>query len=212
MRSFDITEVSLPNYAQPELGAESGEFYAPPTTHLIATVEDLTDMLDYASEDIDGMDDDAGAEPGQNTPNIGRWIATSTYDVYMVDTPEKKDDDGTKDPDEDKPVGEPLTRRHQRRRSRSRQARESNTSTGDNDTLDNAKDSDHPVEPAFEQDEGKRDKSTPTNLSIMKIRKIVTIYRPPKRILASVTKISSCLRSHLNKNALSDSSSPPREA
>ena len=97
MRSFDITEVSLPNYAQPELGAESGEFYAPPTTHLIATTL-------YASENIIGMDDDAGAEPGQNPPITGRWTTTSTYDVYMVDTPEKKDDDGTKDPIEDKPV------------------------------------------------------------------------------------------------------------
>ena len=32
MQSLAITEVSLPNYAQPELGAESGEFYVPPTT------------------------------------------------------------------------------------------------------------------------------------------------------------------------------------
>ena len=44
-------------------------------------------MLDYASEDIDGMDDDAEAEPGQNPSISGRWTATSTYDVYMVDTP-----------------------------------------------------------------------------------------------------------------------------
>ena len=55
-------------------------------------------MLDYASEDIDGMDDDAGAEPGQNPPITRHWTATSTYDVYMVDTPEKKDDDSTQDP------------------------------------------------------------------------------------------------------------------
>ena len=94
MRSLAIMEVSPLNYAQPELGAESGEFCVPPTTHLVATVEDLTDMLDYASEDIDGMDDDAGADPGQNPPIIGRWTATSTYDMYMVDTPKKDDDDG----------------------------------------------------------------------------------------------------------------------
>ena len=62
MRSLAITEKSLPNYGQPGLGAESGEFYVPPTTHFIATVEDLTDMLDYASEDINGMDDNAGKE------------------------------------------------------------------------------------------------------------------------------------------------------
>ena len=43
------------NYAQPGLGAESREFYVPPTTHFIATVEDLIDMLDYDFENIDGM-------------------------------------------------------------------------------------------------------------------------------------------------------------
>ena len=36
------------------------EFVAHPHTHLIATVDDLTDMLDFDSEDIDGMDNDAG--------------------------------------------------------------------------------------------------------------------------------------------------------
>ena len=74
-------------------------------------------MLDYTSEDIDGMDDDVEAEPGQNPPITGRWTATSTYDVYMVDTPEKKDDDGTQDRDEDKPVDEPPKHRRQQRRS-----------------------------------------------------------------------------------------------
>ena len=48
-------------------------------------------MLDYASEDIDGMDDDAGAESGQVPPITGRWTTTSIYDIYMVDTPDKKD-------------------------------------------------------------------------------------------------------------------------
>ena len=38
------------------------EIQTPPTTHFVATVDDLTDMLDYDSEDIDGMDDDAGDE------------------------------------------------------------------------------------------------------------------------------------------------------
>ena len=89
MRSLAITKGSPPNYALTGLGAESREFYVPPTTHFIATVEDLTDMLDYASEDMDGMDDDADHEQGQNPPFIGRWTATSSYDVYMVDTPKK---------------------------------------------------------------------------------------------------------------------------
>ena len=43
----------------------------PPTTHLIATVDDLTDMLDFDYEDIDGMDDDAGDEEAQNPTFTG---------------------------------------------------------------------------------------------------------------------------------------------
>lgn len=62
MRSLAITEESLPNCAQPGLGTECREFYFPPTTHFITTVEDLTDMLNYAFEDINGTDDDAGEE------------------------------------------------------------------------------------------------------------------------------------------------------
>ena len=64
-------EGSLLNYAQPRLRAESGKLYVPPTTHFIATVEDLTNTLDYDSEDIDGMDDDAGDEEAQNPPFTG---------------------------------------------------------------------------------------------------------------------------------------------
>ena len=102
MRSLVITEESPPSYAQPGSGAESGEFYVPPTTHFIAIVEDLTDMLDYGSEDIDGMADDAGEEQAQKPPLIGRWTATSSYDVYMVDTPKENNGNNEKDPVEDK--------------------------------------------------------------------------------------------------------------
>ena len=91
-------------------------------------------MLDYASKDIDGMDINADAESGQVPPIIGHWTATSTYDVYMVDTPEKKDDDDIQDPVKDKPVDEPPKRRRQQRRSRLRRAKDSNTGTGDNET------------------------------------------------------------------------------
>ena len=53
VRSLAITEALPPNCTQHGLGTGSMEFYDPPTTHLIATIKDLTDMLDYASEDID---------------------------------------------------------------------------------------------------------------------------------------------------------------
>ena len=44
-------------------------------------MEDLTNTLDYDSEDINGMDDDAGEEEAQNPLFTGRWTATSSYDV-----------------------------------------------------------------------------------------------------------------------------------
>ena len=53
-------------------------------------------MLYFDSEDIDGMDDDAGEE--QEPPLTGRWTATSSYDIYMVDTPkETNGDEATED-------------------------------------------------------------------------------------------------------------------
>ena len=48
-----------------------------------ARVEDLTGILNYASEDIDGMDDDAGEEQAQNPSFTKRWTATSSYDVLL---------------------------------------------------------------------------------------------------------------------------------
>ncbi|EMS65346.1 hypothetical protein TRIUR3_26665 [Triticum urartu] len=111
MRSLAVTEESPPNYAQPESGAGSREFYVPPATHFIATVDDLTDMLDYTSEDIDGVDDDARDEQGQDPPFTGCCTATSTYNVYMVDTPKEDDGEGRKDSVEEKPAEAPPKRR-----------------------------------------------------------------------------------------------------
>ena len=51
-------------------------------------------MLDCVSKDIDNMDDDAGEEQSQNPPLTGCWTSTSTYDVYMVDTPKEDDGEG----------------------------------------------------------------------------------------------------------------------
>ena len=59
--------------------------------HLVATVDDLTDMLDFDSEDFDGMDDEAGDE--QDPPPSRHWTATSSYDIYMVDTPKEANGD-----------------------------------------------------------------------------------------------------------------------
>ena len=65
--------------------ADDREFRFPPTAHFIATVEDLTDMLDYGSDDIDGMDDDAGEEePGTcHLPDAGRPLPRMTYTWWI---------------------------------------------------------------------------------------------------------------------------------
>ena len=59
LRPLSLSGDPWPNYVRLEWEADDEEIHSPPTTHLIATVDDLTDMLDFGSEDIDGMDDDA---------------------------------------------------------------------------------------------------------------------------------------------------------
>ena len=41
------------NYVRPEWEAGDEGICCPPTTHFIATIDDLTDILDFDSEDID---------------------------------------------------------------------------------------------------------------------------------------------------------------
>ena len=79
--------ISSSVYDQIGCKADDGEIYIPPTTHLVATIDDLTDVLDYG--EATDMDEDADGTI-ENTLlllNTGRWTTTSTYDVYMVGTP-----------------------------------------------------------------------------------------------------------------------------
>ena len=129
-----------PNYVRLEWEADDEEIRPPPTTHLIATVDDLTDMLDFGSEDIDSMDDDAGEE--QEPPPTGRWTATSSYDIYMVDAP--KESDGNK-ATQDNPLEKQSKHRRHRRRSKPRHSKTSDTGTGDNNAGNSAEDEDNPI-------------------------------------------------------------------
>ena len=70
-------------------------------------------MLNSDSEDIHGMDDDAGDE--QEPPPTGRWAATSSYDIYMVDTPKETNGDEATG---DNPSGKKSKHGHHRRRSK----------------------------------------------------------------------------------------------
>lgn len=60
-------------------------------------------MLDFDSHDTNGMD--VGAGDDLEPPPTGRWTATSSYDIYMVDTP-KEDNGDKKDTTEDKTPGQ----------------------------------------------------------------------------------------------------------
>ena len=133
LRSLSLSGDPWPNYVRLEWEADDEEIHSPPTTHLIATVDDLTDMLDFGSEDINGMDDDAGEE--QEPLPIGHWTATSSYDIYVVDTPKEDNGDETA---EDDPSKKQPKRRRQRRRSKSRQIISGDTGTGDNNPPDSA--------------------------------------------------------------------------
>ena len=57
-------------------------------------------MQDYASKDEVNMEEDADnlyyLEMPLATSNTNKWTATSTYDVYMANTP--RDDEGDKEP------------------------------------------------------------------------------------------------------------------
>ena len=74
LKSLSLSGDSSPNYVR--LRGEEGdeEIHCPPTTHFIATIDDITDMLDIDSDDTDGMDVDAGDD--SEPPPTGRWTAT----------------------------------------------------------------------------------------------------------------------------------------
>ena len=93
------------------------------------------------------MDDDVGDE--QEPAPVGRWKATSSYDIYMVDTPKDGDGDGTVG--DDAPKKQPK-RRRQQRRSKSRQSKNGDSGTGDNTTPDSAEE--HPPQQDSAQEDG----------------------------------------------------------
>ena len=92
-------------------------------------------MLDFDSEDIDGMDADEGDD--QEPASIGHWKATSSSVIYMVETPNEGNGDEIA---EDDPSKKQPKRRHQRRCSKSRQSKNGESGTGDNNTPDSAED------------------------------------------------------------------------
>ena len=124
LKSLSLLGEPWPDYGQQGWDADDEEIQSPPTTHFVATIDDLTDMLDFDSEDIDGMDDEARDD--QDPAPLGHWKATSSYDIYMVDTPKERNGDGTT---EDDPSKKQPKRRRQRRLSKSRQSKNGDSGT-----------------------------------------------------------------------------------
>src|SRR3954468_10981050 len=118
LKSLSLSGEPRPNYGLRGWDSDDEEIQSPPTAHLIATVDDISNMLDFGSEDFDGMDDEGGDE--QEPAPVGRWTATSSYDIYTVDAPKDGDGDGTA---EDDTLKKQPKRRRQRRRSKSHHSR-----------------------------------------------------------------------------------------
>ena len=93
LKYLSLSREPWPDCGQDSWDADNEEIQSPPTTQLVATVDDLTDMLNYASEDTDGMDADAGDD--QEPAPTGHGKATPTHDVYMVDIPKDGNGEGT---------------------------------------------------------------------------------------------------------------------
>ena len=105
-------------------------------------------MLDFDSEDIDGMDDDAGEE--QEAVPTERWTDTSSHDIYMVDTPKENNDEEWQETAEDDPSKKQTKRR---RRRRSRLGKNSDNSARENNTPVDSRGNDDHMAPAAEHDE-----------------------------------------------------------
>ena len=98
--SLSLLGEPWPDYGQQDWDADDEEIRRPPTAHFVATVDDLTNTLDFDSEDIDSMDDDVGDE--HEPAPIGHWKPTSSYNIYMVDTPKEGNGDGIAEDDPSK--------------------------------------------------------------------------------------------------------------
>ena len=68
LRSLSLPGGPWPNCVSLEWEADDEEICSPPTTHIIATIEDLIDTLDYGFEYIDDIDNDAEEEEAQKPP------------------------------------------------------------------------------------------------------------------------------------------------
>ena len=152
-------------------------------------------MLDFDSEGIDGMDDDVGGE--EEPLPTGHWTATSSYDIYMVDTP--KEGNGDEIAEDDHSKKQPK-RRRQRCRSKSRQSKSGDPGIGDNSTPDSAEDNNNPLQQDLELEDGEA--SPPERVADGEAED--DNYMPPSKDEEASTMTNlSCLRIPSSKGASS---------
>ena len=152
------------------------------------------------------MDDDAGEEEAQDPPFTRRWMATSSYDVYMVDAPKENSRNDKENLVENKPPETQHKRQRPRRRSKSRRSKDSNTGTGEKIILWTMPKT---IKTLLRQHPNRRSKKTgklaPTNRPGPTTRRTVVIVRSLRIRKASAMKISSCLRNLSSRSASSAS-------
>ncbi len=83
LKSLSLSGEAWPDCGQDGWDADDEEIQNPPTTHMVATVDDLTDMLDYDSEDIDALDDDARDEQEPAPTGHGKATRHMTYTWWI---------------------------------------------------------------------------------------------------------------------------------
>ena len=62
LNSLSLSGEPWPDYGQQGWDSDDEEIQSPPTTHLVGTVDNLNDVLNFDSGNIDSMDDDVGDE------------------------------------------------------------------------------------------------------------------------------------------------------
>ena len=115
-------------------------------------------------------------------------MATSSYDIYMVDTSKETNGDEAM---EDNPSGRKT--KHGRRQRRSK-PHHSNTDPKEESNPDGAEEEYNPDQPAFEQAEQEDEKVSPDEQVTDGYPEEDNYMPPPKTRLASATTSSACRR------------------
>ena len=142
------------------------------------------------------MDDDADAKPSQVPPITGHWKATSTYDVYMVDT--LKNDEDNPNPDEENPLINHQSTDVSGAAHDCVGRRIVIPASETTRLLTMPKIPNTPSSPRPDRMEGKRVNIPPDTLTT-KMQRTATTCQNPKRRLATVTKTSLSLEEPLDQ-------------